>query len=117
MLGNYASESIDPETAAAISYCVAAAVAVAYAVVSDASLSVSLEGSAIAMIAGVFAAIGLISTYAGLSLGSTTIVSTIGAMYFVVAAMIGMAILGDELTMTKITGVVFATIAVVLIAR
>ena len=117
VLGNYASESIDPETAAAISYCVAAAVAVAYAVVSDASLSVSLEGSAIAVIAGVFAAIGLISTYIGLSLGSTTVVSTIGAMYFVVAGMIGIAVLGDELTITKVVGVGFAAIAVVLIAR
>lgn len=117
VLGNLASESLDPETAAAVSYTVAAGVAVAYAVVSDASLSVSLEGGAIAMVAGVFAAIGLIATYVGLSVGSTTIVSTIGAMYFVVAAVIGMVILGDELTIPKIAGVGVAVIAVALITQ
>ena len=117
VLGNQASESIDTEVAAAISYVVAAVFAVLYAVVSDASLSVSLEGGVVAIVAGVFTAIGLISTYVGLSLGSTTVVSTIGAMYFVVAAVIGVGVLGEELTLSKVAGAGFAVVAVVLIAR
>ena len=117
VLGNQASESIDPETAAAISYVVAAVIAVLYAIISDASLSITLEGGGFAIIAGVFTAIGLISTYVGLSVGSTTIVSTIGAMYFVVAAILGIGFLGDELTITKIAGVGFAAIAVALITQ
>ena len=117
VLGNYASESIDPETAAAISYVVAAALAVIYVIVSDASFTVTLKGGVLSIIAGVFTAIGLISTYVGLSIGSTTVVSTIGAMYFIVAAVIGMIVLGDDITVTKLAGVTFAAIGVILITK
>lgn len=117
VFGTAASESIDPKTAAAISYLVAATLAVAYVLVSDASLVVTARGGLLAVVAGVFAAIGLIATYLGLSLGSTTTVATIGAMYFVVATIIGMIALGDEVTTTKLAGVVFAAVGVILIAR
>ena len=117
VFGNAASESIDPRTAAAISYLVAAPLALGFIIVSDASLAVTTRGGLLAALAGLFTAIGLISTYVGLSGGSTTIVSTIGAMYFVVAAIIGMLVLGDEVTMTKLTGIAFAAIGVALIIR
>ena len=117
VLADVASESIDPLTAAAISYVVAAALTVAYAVGSDASLAVTGRGALFAVAAGVFAAGGLVATYVGLSVGSTTTVSTIGALYFVVAAAIGVAVLGDGLTVSKAAGVVLAVLALVLIAR
>ncbi|MFC5973319.1 EamA family transporter [Halomarina salina] len=117
VLGNAASESIDPRTAAAISYVVAATLAVVYVLVSDASLVVTPRGGLLAVVAGVFTAIGLVSTYIGLSVGTTTTVSTVGAMYFVVAALIGMAVLGDELTARKVAGLAFAALGVALIAR
>ena len=117
VLADVASESIDPLTAAAISYVVAAALTVAYALGSDASLAVTGRGALFAVAAGVFAAGGLVATYVGLSVGSTTTVSTIGALYFVVAAAIGVAVLGDALTPSKAAGVVLAVLALVLIAR
>jgi drug/metabolite transporter (DMT)-like permease len=117
VLGNAASESIDPRTAAAISYVVAAAFAIVYVLASDASLAVTPRGGLLAIVAGLFTAIGLVSMYIGLSQGTTTTVSTVAAMYFVVASLIGMTVLGDELTVGKIAGLAFAALGVVLVAR
>jgi bacterial/archaeal transporter family protein len=117
VVGNAASESIDPRTAAAISYLVAAVLAAGYVLVSGASLAVTPRGGALAAVAGLFAGIGFVSMYIGLSRGSTTVVSTLGAMYFVVAALIGMAALGDEFTTTRVAGLLLAVVAVVLVAQ
>lgn len=117
VLGNAASESIDPRTAAAISYLVAAPFALGLILFSDASLSITVRGGLLAGAAGLFTGIGLISMYVGLSGGSTTIVSTLGAMYFVVAAIIGMVVLGDEVTLTRLTGISFAVMGVVLVTQ
>ncbi|MFU8867862.1 EamA family transporter [Natronococcus sp.] len=117
VLGNAASESIDPRTAAAISYLVAGPLALGYILVSDASLAITAKGGLLAAVAGLFTGIGLISMYVGLSDGSTTVVSTLGAMYFVVAALIGMVILGDEVTITRFAGIAFAIIGVVLVSQ
>ncbi len=117
VLGNAASESIDPRTAAAISYLVAGPLALGYILVSDASLAITAKGGLLAGVAGLFTGIGLISMYIGFSNGSTTVVSTLGAMYFVVAALIGMLILGDEVTITRVAGIAFAIIGIVLVTR
>lgn len=117
VLGNAASESIDPRTAAAISYLVAGPLALGYVLVSDASLVITARGGLFAGAAGLFTGIGLISMYVGLSGGSTTVISTLGAMYFVVAAFIGMIILGEEIRATRLAGIVFAIIGVVLVSQ
>lgn len=117
VLGNAASESMDPKTAAAISYLVATLLAVGFVVVSGASLAVTPRGGVLAGVAGVFAGVGFVSMYLGLARGSTTVVSTIGAMYFVVAALIGMAVLGDEITTTRVAGLLLAGVAVILVSQ
>jgi len=117
VLGNAASESIDPRTAAAISYLVAGPLALGYVLVSDASLVITAKGGLLAGTAGLFTGIGLISMYVGLSGGSTTVISTLGAMYFVVAAFIGMVILGDEVTATRLAGIAFAIVGVMLVSH
>ena len=117
VVGNAASESIDPRTAAAISYLTAGLLALGFVLVSDASLAVSTRGALLAGVAGVFTGIGLISMYLGFARGSTTVVSTLGAMYFIVAAIISMGVLGDEVTITRVAGIGFAVVGVVLVAR
>lgn len=112
---NYASESIDPVTAAVISYGTATILTIGYGIASDASLTITPRGGAFAVVAGVFAAVGLVATYIGLSIGSTATVATIGALYFVVAAAIGMTVLGDPFSISKAAGVVLAIVAIVLI--
>ena len=117
VVGNAASETIDPKTAAAISYLVAALLAVVFVFVSGASLAITPRGGMLAGVAGLFAGIGFVSMYIGLSRGSTTVVSTLGAMYFVVAAFIGMAVLGDEITTSRVAGLLLAGVAVILVAQ
>jgi uncharacterized membrane protein len=117
VVGNAASESIDPRTAAAISYLTAGLLAVGFVVVSDASLAVTARGGLLAGVAGLFTGIGLISMYMGFAQGSTTVVSTLGAMYFVVAAIISMGVLGEAITITRVVGIAFAVVGVVLVAR
>jgi uncharacterized membrane protein len=117
VLGNAASEAMDPRTAAAISYVVATVLAVGFVFWSDASLAITHRGGLLAGVAGLFAGVGFVSMYLGLSRGSTTVVSTLGAMYFVVAAFVGMAALGDDITTTRLAGLLFAGVGVVLVAR
>lgn len=117
VVGNAASESLDPRTAAAISYLTAGLLALGFTLVSDASLAVTVRGGLLASVAGLFTGIGLISMYVGFAQGSATVVSTLGAMYFVVAAVIGVTVLGDEVTMTRLAGIGFAVIGVVLVSR
>ena len=117
VVGNAASESMDPTTAAAVSYVVAAILAVGYVLVSGASLAFTPRDGAVAGVAGVFAGIGFVSMYVGLARGSATVVSTLGAMYFVVAALIGMTLLGEEITTTRVAGLLLAGIGVILVAQ
>ena len=117
VVGNAASDSIDPRTAAAISYLTAGLLALGFVLVSDASLAVTARGGLLAGVAGLFTGVGLISMYMGFAQGSPTVVSTLGAMYFVVAAIISMGVLGDAVTISRVIGIVFAVVGVVLVAR
>ncbi|MFD1599402.1 DMT family transporter [Halobellus rarus] len=113
--GNVASNSIDPETAAFVSYLTATVVTGLYVIVSDASLAVTNRGLLYSAVAGVAAAIGVISTFVGVTVGSTAVVSTIGGMYFVTAAVISVAALGEPLSLQKVAGIGLALVAIVVI--
>jgi uncharacterized membrane protein len=102
-------------TAAAISYVAAAVVTVAYAVGSDASLAVTGRGLAFSAVAGLAAAVGVVSTFVGVSIGSTAVVSTIGGLYFVTAAVIGVVAFGESISATTVAGIGLAVVALVLI--
>lgn len=115
VFGDVASNTIDPETAAFVSYVTAAVVTGLYAVVSDASLAVNNRGLLFSGIAGVAAAIGVVSTFVGVTLGSTAIVSTIGGMYFVTAAVISVVALGEPVSLNKVVGIGLALAAIVII--
>ncbi|QLC35386.1 EamA family transporter (plasmid) [Halarchaeum sp. CBA1220] len=117
VFGDAASDAIDPRSAAAISYLVAAPLALAYVVASDAPLAVPTHGGALAAVSGLFAAVGLVAMYVGLASGPTAVVSTLGAMYFVVAAALGVAVSGDDVSATTLAGIAFAVVGVALIAR
>ena len=117
VFGDVASNSIDPKTAAFVSYTTAALVTGLFVVVSDASLAVTNRGVFFAAIAGVAAAIGVISTFIGVSVGPTAVVSTIGGMYFVTAALISTVAFGQSLSLNKVAGIGLAVAAIVVITR
>ncbi|WP_144905362.1 DMT family transporter [Halobellus captivus] len=113
--GDVASNSIDPETAAFVSYLTATVATGIYVVVSDASLAINHRGLLYSGIAGIAAAIGVLSTFVGVTVGSTAIVSTIGGMYFVTAAAISVVALGEPLSAQKVAGIGLALVAIVII--
>ncbi|MEF8790791.1 MAG: EamA family transporter [Haloarculaceae archaeon] len=117
VLADLASDAVGPVTAAAITYVVAAVVVGAYALLSGAPLDVGARGGMLSVGAGLFAAFGLVSLYVGLSLGSTAVVSTVGALYFVVAAAIGVVVLDEPLSATRVAGIGLAVVSIVLISR
>lgn len=114
-LGDVASNSIDPITAAAISYVAAAVVTVAYALGSDASIAVTNRGLVFSLLAGVAAAVGVVSTFIGVTVGSTTVVATVGGMYFVTAAVIAVIFFGEPIPFTKVAGIGLAIGAIILV--
>lgn len=115
VFGDVASNTINPETAAFLSYAAATVVAGAYLLVSDASFAVTSRGLLFSAAAGVAAAVGVLSTFLGVTVGSTSVVSTIGGMYFVAAAFISVVALGEPLSANKLAGIGLAVAAIVVI--
>ena len=115
-LADVATRTIDPTVAMVLSYATSVGVALAYVALSG--QEVSLEGSGVgwALAAGVFAGVGAVAFYAGLADGRTGVVTTISALYFVVAALVGVAVLGESLGLREVAGVGFAVLAVALLA-
>jgi drug/metabolite transporter (DMT)-like permease len=112
-----ATRYVAPETAMGISYGTGALVAVGYiAATRGASISLPPRGVAIALAAGVFSGIGGIAFYAGLQQGESAVVTTVSAMYFIVAAIVGVLVLGETLGVREIAGIGFAVVAVALLA-
>jgi uncharacterized membrane protein len=115
VFGDLASDTIPPEVAGFITYLAAALVSGVYVLTTDTSFSVTNRGVFFAAAAGITTAIGVVATYIGVSVGSTSIVSTLGGMYFVVTAIISIAVFGEPLTVKKVTGVGLAVAAVVVL--
>ncbi|SFR65497.1 EamA family transporter [Halogeometricum limi] len=115
VFGDMASNSIDPEMAAFVSYVAAAVLTGLFVVVSDASFTVTNRGLAFSVVAGIAAAIGVVSTFIGVTVGSASVVSTIGGMYFVTTAVISIVALGEPLSLTKVAGIGLAVVAIVVI--
>ena len=111
-----ATRSIQPEVAMIVSYLTGVVIAVGYVVSSGREYTFAGDGLAIAAVAGVFSGIGAVAFYTGLSEGRTGVVTTISALYFVVAAVIGVALLGESLSLRDAAGIAFALAAVALFA-
>lgn len=101
-----------------ISYVASVGVALIYHyVIRGGPTSLSARGIGLALLAGVFGAVGAIAFYIGLSAGRTAIVTTISALYFVVAAVIGVAVLGETVGVRDAVGVGFAMASVLLLGH
>jgi bacterial/archaeal transporter family protein len=117
VLANEATKTVAPELAMILSYATSVIVAAGYVVIVGEPITLERTGTAYALVAGVFAGIGAVAFYTGLSYGQTGIVTTVSALYFVVAALLGIIILGESLGPTDVAGIGFAIIAVFLLAN
>ncbi|WP_435335110.1 EamA family transporter [Haloarchaeobius sp. TZWWS8] len=118
VVADVATRTVSPTVAMTVSYLVGTALAGAYVVTRPESITYTREGLAVAAVAGVFSGIGAVAFYAGLERGDTTgVVTTISALYFVVAAALAIAFLEQPLELTDAAGFGFAVLAVVLLTN
>ena len=112
-----ATRSMAPEAAMIVSYTVAIGVAGVFIFYRGIELFGN-EPTAIglAALAGVASGIGAVAYYAALQAGATGVATTVTAMYFVVAALLGVVLLGDSLGASDVVGIGAAVVAVTLIA-
>lgn len=116
VLANEATRTIPPEFAMILSYVMGVLVAGTYVAVRHDSIPFHREGVTFALAAGVFAGIAAVAFYAALSYGRVGVVATISALYFVVAAILGIVLVGESLGVREVLGIAFAAIAVALLA-
>ncbi|WP_255167861.1 EamA family transporter [Natrononativus amylolyticus] len=117
VLANEATNTIAPELAMILSYAASVVVAVGYVTLQGDAIVLERTGVSYALLAGVFAGIGAVAFYSGLSYGQVGVVTTVSALYFVVAALLGILVLGDTLALKDAAGIGFAILAVLLLAN
>ena len=121
LMAKLATRSLAPEAVLVVSYLVGSGIGLAALVWTlDGSLAETLvdtPGLRYAVGAGVASGVGSVVYYAGLETGSVSVVSTVTGLYFVVAVVLGILLLGESLSGTKALGVAFAVGAVVLLAQ
>ncbi|WP_049972182.1 EamA family transporter [Haladaptatus cibarius] len=116
VFADYATQTLEPEVAMAISYAIGVGVAILYIAVQSGPVTLTDSGVAFAIAGGLFSGIGSISYYAALQYGSTAIATTITALYFIVAAVLGAVFLGESVSMRDMAGIGLAIGAVALLA-
>lgn len=116
VLADVATRTIRPTSAMILSYGTSLLVALAYLGYQRRSPALGEVGVYFALASGVFAGVGAVAFYAGLESGRTGIVTTVSALYFVVAAVAGVLVLGETLGVREVAGIGFAVAAVALLA-
>ncbi len=115
VLVKLATRSLAPATAMVLSYLTAVTVAVAYVLTAGRIPTPTATGTVYAVLGGVFASVGAITFYTALSRGEAAIVTPVSGMYFVVAALAGVVLLGESLGLRQVAGIGCAVLAVALL--
>jgi uncharacterized membrane protein len=116
VLSKLSTQSIAPEVALVLSYGSAGALVLGYVVAFGDPPDLAAEGVGYALLSGVVVSIGTVAYYHGLRIGNTAVVTTITAMFFVVASLIGITFLGESLGLYDAIGFGLALLAIVFIA-
>lgn len=112
-----AERTLLPETVVLVSYLTATVLVLGYVLLTPAGSPDSTAGLGYAVAAGVATAVGSLLYYTSLRRGDVGVVSTVTGLYFVVAAVLGVVVLREEVTAGKVAGIVLAGLAVVLLSR
>ncbi|MFB6283791.1 MAG: EamA family transporter [Halobacteria archaeon] len=101
-----------------ISYSIATVVTGIYALSGmDGGFSVLTGGTlSLTIAAGLAAGFGTVCYYVAIENGDVSSAATITGMYFVVATLLGIIILGESITLKEVTGIALAVLAVFLLS-
>jgi drug/metabolite transporter (DMT)-like permease len=117
VLADAATRTTSPTVAMIVSYLVGTALAGVYVLSRTEPVTYTRDGLLLAAAAGVFSGVAAVAFYAGLERGSTGVVTTVSALYFVVAAVLGVVLFDEPVTLQRVGGVGFAVAAVALLAN
>jgi transporter family protein len=112
------SDAIPSDVAVVISNAFLIAMAVAVLWYTDQGFASYLTSPSMAYVlaAGFFLGVGILALYRSLSLGPVSVVTPIYAMFLVFSSVIGFVVLGEEFTLRKGLGILFAVLAVYLVS-
>jgi uncharacterized membrane protein len=117
LLADLATRNLAPAVAMVVSYVAGAALVAGYVLLGSSGVDLPPRGVGLAVLAGVASAVGVVAFYTGLEAGRASIVTTVSALYFVVAGVLGVLVLGESVSGRELLAVGFAVAAVVLIAH
>lgn len=112
-----ALRSASPEAVLLASYLTATLLIGGYVAVTPTDLAPTSTGLLFSVAGGLFAGLGSIAYYLSLRQTEVGVTTTITAMYFVVAAILGVVVLRETMTATEALGTLLAAAGVVLIAQ
>lgn len=116
VFAEFATRTLAPEVAMVLSYVAGITVAVGYILAQGTTPNLSGAGVGYAVAGGLFSGIGAVSYYSALESGRSSVATTVTALYFVVAAAIGVVFLGETVDLRDVAGIVLAVGAVVLLS-
>ena len=114
VFAKFATRSLAPEIAMIFSYVAGLGIAVAYVLAQGHSPDLSTTGVGYALAAGVFSGLGAICYYVALKNDTAAVATTVTALYFVVAAIIGVVFLGESVSTWDVAAIALAVGAVAL---
>lgn len=114
VFAKFAARSLAPEIAMILSYVAGLAIAVAYVLAQGHAPDLSTSGVGYALVAGVFSGVAAICYYVALQHGTAAVATTVTALYFVVAAIIGVVFLGESISTRDVAAIALAVGAIVL---
>ena len=116
VVASVATDHVSPAVAMVVSYATGATIALGYVVSRPESIEYSTRGLGVAAVAGVFAGIGAVAFYVGLDRGSTSVVTTVSALYFALAAVLAVLFLNESISVRTVAGIACSGVAVWLLA-
>lgn len=116
VFAKFAARLLAPEIAMVISYVAGISVALVYVFAQGIPAELSTAGVAFAVAGGLFSGVGAVSYYAALRHGTAAVATTVTALYFVVAAIVGVVLLGESVSARDVAGIALAIGAVVLLS-
>ncbi len=110
-------EAIPSDVATVISNTILVVAAVAVVVGTNQEVTPHLGSSRLpyAVAAGIFLAIGIIAYYRALALGPVSVVTPVFGLFLITSSILGIALLGETVTMRKLLGIALAVVAVYLV--
>lgn len=116
ILANYSLDYMGEWSVLFITYLVAVAVILALRPTAVTGVPLGV-GLVFAVGTGVAMSLGAVFYYRAVNIGGLSVVPAITALYFVVTAIWGIAVLDESVTLSQVCGIVLACVAILLMTR